>query len=177
MSRNSSSSCVLLLLSPLILCGVIVFRRGAIDVGDSGEELGEVSVTDGESNVEIVVVGDESVDSDTTDDMLCRCWKGSEFGCDSLGCSFGVCEGLSAVNASNRSSLPSREPEPGPGPVPNTDMKDGNETGVAGEFAGACMLDRDTEIVLRFEGTVREGRPGSSTDCANMGIQREHPGF
>lgn len=72
-SRSSLASFVLLLTVVLILCGVIVLRRGAIDVGDSGEELGEVSVTDGESNVEIVVVGDESVDSDATDDMLCRC--------------------------------------------------------------------------------------------------------
>lgn len=167
-SRNSSSSSVLLLLLLvlLILCGVIVFRRGAIEVGDSGEELGEVSVADGESNVEMVVVGDESVDSDATDDMLCRCWKGRVLGCNSLGCSFGVCDGLSAVNDSTLSSLlPSREPDD---PDPNTDMKDGNETGTDGEFAGACILDGEIDIDLRFDGTLRGGRPGSSTGCANI---------
>lgn len=139
-------------------------------MGDSGEELGEVSVTDGESNVEIVVVGDESVDSDVTEDMLCRCWKGREPSCDSLGCSFGVCDGLS-VNVSNLSSLPSREPPapaPTPAPVPNTDMKEGNETGNDGEFAGTGILDRETDIDLRFEGTVRGGRLDSSTVCANI---------
>ena len=36
-------------------------ERGSVDVGDSGEELGEGSVR--ESMVEIVVVGEESVDS------------------------------------------------------------------------------------------------------------------
>lgn len=34
-----------------------------MDVGDSGDELGDGSVSE-ESNVEIVVVGDESVESD-----------------------------------------------------------------------------------------------------------------
>jgi hypothetical protein len=33
-------------------------------IGDSGEELGEGSDNDEESTVEIVVVGDESVESD-----------------------------------------------------------------------------------------------------------------
>lgn len=37
--------------------------RGIMDVGDSGDELGDGSVSE-ESNVEIVVVGDESVESD-----------------------------------------------------------------------------------------------------------------
>lgn len=36
--------------------------NGSDEVGDSGEELGDGSVSD-ESNVEIVVVGDESADS------------------------------------------------------------------------------------------------------------------
>lgn len=39
--------------------------------GDSGEELGEASVIVGESNVELVVVGDESVDSEALE-MLSR---------------------------------------------------------------------------------------------------------
>ena len=37
-------------------------ERGAADCGDSGEELGEGSVSE-ESMVDIVVVGEESVDS------------------------------------------------------------------------------------------------------------------
>lgn len=36
--------------------------RGITDVGDSGDELGDGSVSE-ESNVEIVVVGEESVES------------------------------------------------------------------------------------------------------------------
>lgn len=38
------------------------FESGNKDVGDSGDELGEGSVSE-ESNVEIVVVGEESADS------------------------------------------------------------------------------------------------------------------
>lgn len=94
------------------------------------------------------------------------------FGCDSLDCcSFGVCDGRSAVNDFTfSSSLPWHEP----GPAPNTDMKDGNETGTdGGEFAGACMLDGDIDIDLRFDGTVRGGggRPDSSAGWANMDMQ------
>lgn len=47
--------------------------RGAIETADSGDELGEGSVTDEESSVEIVVVGDESVDSEFTVEVLSRC--------------------------------------------------------------------------------------------------------
>ena len=44
--------------------------------GDSGEELGEVSVIEVVSKVEIVVVGEESVDSEMPDDeTLLRCSK------------------------------------------------------------------------------------------------------
>lgn len=42
-------------------------------MGDSGDELGEGSVIDGESNVEMVVVGEESVESELTDGGLLRC--------------------------------------------------------------------------------------------------------
>jgi hypothetical protein len=42
------------------------------EVGDSGEELGVVSVTEPESNVDMVVVGEESVDSELVEDMLSR---------------------------------------------------------------------------------------------------------
>lgn len=43
-------------------------------MGDSGEELGDGSDNDDESTVEIVVVGDESVESDACVDVLSRCW-------------------------------------------------------------------------------------------------------
>lgn len=43
-------------------------------MGDSGEELGDGSESDDESTVEIVVVGDESVESDACVDVLSRCW-------------------------------------------------------------------------------------------------------
>jgi hypothetical protein len=46
---------------------------GKIVTGDSGEELGDGSVNAEESAVDIVVVGDESVDSDACVDVLSRC--------------------------------------------------------------------------------------------------------
>lgn len=48
------------------------YGRG-MDEGDSGEELGEVSGTEVVSKVEMVVVGEESVDSDAADETLSRC--------------------------------------------------------------------------------------------------------
>ena len=49
---------------------------GSADEGVSGEELGEGSATSGESNVELVVVGDESVDSEVTEEpLLLRKWS------------------------------------------------------------------------------------------------------
>lgn len=50
------------------------YVRG-MDGGDSGEELGEVSGTEVVSKVEMVVVGEESVDSDAAEETLSRCWK------------------------------------------------------------------------------------------------------
>jgi hypothetical protein len=47
--------------------------RGKSDVGDSGDELGEGSVIDGDPNVDTVVVGEESVESELTDAVLPRC--------------------------------------------------------------------------------------------------------
>lgn len=41
--------------------------------GDSGDELGEGSDMEEESTVEMVVVGEESVDSDVVD-VLSWCW-------------------------------------------------------------------------------------------------------
>ena len=43
---------------------------GSAEDGVSGEELGEGSATSGESKVELVVVGDDSVDSEVTDETL-----------------------------------------------------------------------------------------------------------
>jgi hypothetical protein len=43
---------------------------GSAEDGVSGEELGEGSAISGESKVELVVVGDDSVDSDVRDDTL-----------------------------------------------------------------------------------------------------------
>ena len=48
--------------------------RGRVELGDSGDELGDGSVMDGESKVELVVVGDESVDSEEMEAAL-LCWK------------------------------------------------------------------------------------------------------
>ena len=42
-------------------------------IGDLGDELGEGSDNDDESTVEIVVVGEESVESDACVDVLSRC--------------------------------------------------------------------------------------------------------
>lgn len=48
--------------------------NGTNVTGDSGEELGDGSDNDAESTVDIVVVGDESVESDACVDVLSRCW-------------------------------------------------------------------------------------------------------
>lgn len=42
----------------------LMVGKGGMEVGDSGEELGDGSTMIGESKVELVVVGDESVDSE-----------------------------------------------------------------------------------------------------------------
>jgi hypothetical protein len=47
---------------------------GRAELGDSGEELGEGSVMEGESNVDTVVVGEESVESDETEETFCTWW-------------------------------------------------------------------------------------------------------
>lgn len=48
-------------------------ERGIIVTGDSGDEDGEGSVNEDESAVEMVVVGDESVDSEVCVDVESRC--------------------------------------------------------------------------------------------------------
>jgi hypothetical protein len=47
--------------------------RGTRVMGDSGEELGEGSDNEDESTVDIVVVGEESVESDVCVDVLSQC--------------------------------------------------------------------------------------------------------
>jgi hypothetical protein len=47
--------------------------KGTSVTGDSGEELGEGSESEEESKVEIVVVGDESVESEACVDVLSWC--------------------------------------------------------------------------------------------------------
>ena len=48
-------------------------ERGTSVTGDSGDELGEGSESEEESTVDIVVVGEESVESDVCVDVLSRC--------------------------------------------------------------------------------------------------------
>ena len=48
-------------------------ERGNADVGDSGEELGDASEIRGESKVEVVVVGEESVESEEIEAALSLC--------------------------------------------------------------------------------------------------------
>lgn len=60
-------------------CGLRSGPSGVIEVGDSGEELGDVSMMIGESKVELLVVGEESVDSDVAE-MLSRGRKESGSG-------------------------------------------------------------------------------------------------
>ncbi len=55
--------------SPVILWND---ERGRSEVGDSGEELGEGSVIDGEPNVDTVFVGEDSVESELIDAALLR---------------------------------------------------------------------------------------------------------
>jgi hypothetical protein len=44
--------------------------RGSAELGDSGDELGDGSVIDGESKVDTVVVGDDCVESDEMEAVL-----------------------------------------------------------------------------------------------------------
>ena len=47
--------------------------NGTIVIGDSGDELGEGSDKEEESTVEMVVVGEESVESEACVEVLSRC--------------------------------------------------------------------------------------------------------
>lgn len=66
--------------------------RGRMTTGDSGDELGDGSVRAEESAVDIVVVGDESVDSEFCVDVLSRC----------LCCNSGSGAGLAVALSSSR---------------------------------------------------------------------------
>lgn len=104
---------------------------GVIETADSGDELGEGSVTDEESSVEIVVVGDESVDSEFTVEVLSRCC-----GCGGKQSMSDVCLFvmisvlLRSLVVAAPSSLLSFISEFSP----NTDINDGNEAN------NACVL-------------------------------------
>lgn len=50
--------------------------EGPVEVADSGDEEAEASETRGESNVELVVVGEDSEDSENKEGMLPRWLKG-----------------------------------------------------------------------------------------------------
>lgn len=105
--------------------GAINFEyESGIEVGDSGDEFGEVSEVIGESNVETVVVGDESADPDVTEEMLSRCWKGrgrrrllpAALVGNLYGCIFDCSSFSKDIGES----------------PPNTDINDGNESGSDG---------------------------------------------
>lgn len=64
-------------LSMLWAGGMNLGYDNGMEEGDSGEELGEVSAADGESKVEMVVVGEDSVEAEATDETLSRCRNGS----------------------------------------------------------------------------------------------------
>lgn len=66
-SESMLSVCVLRDLKSAINEGAAL-----LEIGDSGEGPGDGSVTDDESMVEMVVVGDESEDSEATVDVLSR---------------------------------------------------------------------------------------------------------
>lgn len=110
-------------LSILRAGGMNLGYDNGIDMGDSGDELGEVSAAERESNVEMVVVGDDSVDP--MDDTLSRCWNGRrcfEGFAETLGdVPRRVCTPFSSSLSGKLGDIP-----------PKTDIKDGNESGMGG---------------------------------------------
>jgi hypothetical protein len=99
--------------------------ESGIDVGDSGDDPGEVSDVMGESKVETVVVGEESADPDVTEETLSRCWKGRGRR-DVL--TVTLVGSLSGWICGCCSSFPSEICDS----PPNTDINDGNESGSDG---------------------------------------------
>ena len=122
-------------------------ERGGIETADSGDELGEGSVTDEESNVEMVVVGEESVDSELTVEVLSRCC---------------ACEGKNAVSDvllyAMLSVLPCSLVAAAPSSLlsfiselsPNTDINDGNEANNACDLICIGILDNRVTDNRRF---------------------------
>jgi hypothetical protein len=60
--------------------------NGTKVMGDSGEDEGEGSDSEDESTVDIVVVGDESVESEVCVEVLSRCWCECICDCDCCCC-------------------------------------------------------------------------------------------
>lgn len=129
------------------------YDRG-IEDGDSGEELGEVSGAEGESKVETVVVGEESVEPDVIEDTLSRWWKGSGRREDEGWAE--PCEGtrsgwsgaglwwwwsLSLSLSGSRDEIP-----------PKTDIKEGNESGCDGALVWMGIVGFRTDLRLQGEG-------------------------
>lgn len=131
--------------------GIYLGNDKGIADGDSGEELGVVSAANGESNVEIVVVGDESADPEVTDDeILARCRKGSgRRDVLTVTCG-GNLRGLSAALCSSPSANLGEIP-------PNTDIKEGKESGSDGGLVCTGMMDRGREVDLRLKGDTLSG--------------------
>jgi hypothetical protein len=153
-----------------MVLGMLVFLgyTSGIGEGDSGDELGEVSVTTGESNIEIVVVGEESVDSDGIDEMLSR-REGSD-GCEvevrNLEESSNVCD----LDELSPSWFPDFTPE---FIAPNTDIRDGNVAGIGEELIRTGILGYEIPNSLRLVETahprplVSFSRPSSALTNAD----------
>jgi hypothetical protein len=99
------------------------------EVGDSGDELGEVSVMEVVSKVEMVVVGEESADSD---EMLSRCWYDRQGPAAPPPVVPGCAGKWSSSLLSGGSTWST--------PPPNTDEKDGNEAGKCDGLAWTGIL-------------------------------------
>ena len=134
-----------------------------MDDGDSGDEPGEVSVMIGESNVEIVVVGDESVDSEAIEGKLSCERNGRDMGSVSIAvvcvicavCSKPCCVVVVVVTVVVVVVPVRKEPSRPPPfkklePPPNLDMKDGKEAGIAEALGWIDILDRGSDRDLRF---------------------------
>ena len=87
-----------------------------VHIGDSGDELGDVSVTEQASNAEAEVVGEDSTESVADEEVL---WREG----------YGTGGGGGALREANVSIRPPIESSGGP---PNTDVKEGNEPGMDG---------------------------------------------
>lgn len=156
--------------SVLLSGGMNFGNDNGIADGDSGEELGEASVVDGESKVGIVVVGDESADPEVTEDeTLSRCLKGSgRRDVLTVTCG-GTRRGLSAALCSSLWGSLGDIP-------PNTDIKDGNESGSDGGLVCTGMVDQDLAVDLRLKGdTLSESQLSQRSTGAKTDVHGLHP--